>query len=68
MTPLMPAVKNAMVRTLSDALDIVRSLPERHDCPACDRLINGRCTQWNAVPPPEVQPVGCDAFVSTVPF
>lgn len=65
---LMPAVKASMARTLRQALEIIESLPTRHDCGACDHFIDGRCKHWNAVPPPEAQAAGCDAFVSTIPF
>jgi hypothetical protein len=68
MTPLMPQVKASMLRTLSDAIEIVRGLPERRDCEACDHLVNGVCRRWSAAPPAKVLPVGCDAFESTIPF
>lgn len=68
MTPLMPAEKASMLKTLRDALEIVQTLPTRRDCAACDHWAGSLCSRWNAAPPAEVLPVGCDAFESSVPF
>lgn len=68
MNALMPEAKRLMLRKLENEIAALRATPERHDCGACDHFVDSICQRWNAAPPAEVQPVGCDAFESTVPF
>jgi hypothetical protein len=62
-----PREQRDMVKELTRALAIVKSLPVATPCTACTWHENGSCARWKAPIPADAIETGCDQF-DDLPF
>ena len=55
--------KNHLLSTLKTAIQAAESMPVATPCATCVNYEGKICQLAHAAPPPEVLPVGCEAYV-----
>lgn len=67
-TTMTPAQKTRAIAVLTDAMNIIKALPDDHSCHGCDYFTKGDCAKWGAPVPEEAQAAGCDEWIEDIPF